>query len=231
MHRPTPRTLLSVLWLLLLGLCLGLILGTAPGRELIANPHAFGRDAREWVAMHALAAPFALIGIYIVAAVLALPVVWLQILAGYGFGWMGIVWCQVAATIAATLTLLASRYLLGDWFHKRVEARLKKLREIEQAMGHHGLLVVMVVRLMHFMPFGVSNYAFGLASITVVDVAIGTLLANIPAVSLYVMIGMGLHPHHDWKVLLALVTLNLLLLIPLLIRYTRPQWLRRYGIE
>src|SRR6185436_6076927 len=102
--------------------------------------------------------------------ILGLPVWWLQILAGYGFGLlMGVIWSQIGATLGATTVFQISRWLGADWFHQKVESKATKLKAIDERLGHNGLLVVMAVRLMHFLPFAISNYLFGLTTITAID--------------------------------------------------------------
>ena len=69
------------------------------------------------------------------------------------------------------------------------EAKHTRLRALDEKMGHNGLLIVMASRLMHFLPFGVSNYLFGITRITLMDVILGTFLGNAPAIAFYVAVG------------------------------------------
>jgi uncharacterized membrane protein YdjX (TVP38/TMEM64 family) len=84
---------------------------------------------------------------------------------------------------------------------------------------------------MHFIPFGVSNFLFGLSRITLVDVFVGTILGNAPAIAFYVAVGAGLHPLRNWRFMVALAVTNVLLLVPVALRYWKPQWFRRFGVE
>jgi uncharacterized membrane protein YdjX (TVP38/TMEM64 family) len=102
---------------------------------------------------------------------------------------------------------------------------------LAEKLGHNGFLVVMAVRLMHINPFGLSNYAMGLTRIRAREAAIGTLLGNIPAVAFYVGVGGGYRPWKNWHFTGGLVLVNILLLIPLALRYYKPQWFRRIGLE
>src|SRR5438067_17819 len=85
----------------------------------------FGENLRDrdfvaaWVHAHRVVAPLMLAGVYFVFAVLMLPVWWLQVLAGYCFGLvMGVFWCEVGAVTGAVMSLLLSRWLVGEWFHR-----------------------------------------------------------------------------------------------------------------
>jgi uncharacterized membrane protein YdjX (TVP38/TMEM64 family) len=161
-----------------------------------------------------------------------MPVWWLQIMCGYATGLLwGVFWCQIAATISAIITFHFSKWLAADWFHNKVESKMAKLRALDEKMGHNGFLVVMAVRLIHVMPFSLSNYAFGLTKITGRDVLVGTLLGGIPGVAIYVTGGANPKLMATWQYWGWLVLLNVVLLIPLILRYIRPAWFRRIGVE
>lgn len=231
-RRKYTRGVLLLLLLCLAGLALYGLFYTPFGQLVRDDPHAAGRAFRGWVAHHRLIAPLILLGLYLVGTLTLMPVWWIQILAGYGFGlWLGITYSLTGATIGAVLSFLASRTLLAEYIHKRFEARHEKLRELDEKMGHNGLLVVMAARLMHFIPFGVSNYLFGMSRITLMDVFLGTILGNAPAIGFYVAVGAGLHPLRNWMFMVGLTVANILLLVPVALRYWRPQWFKRIGVE
>jgi uncharacterized membrane protein YdjX (TVP38/TMEM64 family) len=205
---------------------------TAHGARLREDPHQFGADARAWVARHAVSAPAVFVLIYIAAALCLLPVWWLQVIGGYGFGlWWGILWSVTGATLAAATGAAFSRVIAGEWFHSKVEGKRAKLRDIDERLGHNGFLVVMATRLMHFVPFGPANYLFGLSRISLRDVMLGTMLGNIPAIAFYVAIGAGVHPARNWRFMAGLAAVNVLLLVPVALRYWRPEWFKRIGVE
>jgi len=184
------------------------------------------------VADHRVAMVIAFVAVYLVMGMLAMPVWWLQILSGYCFGLVGgIFMSQMSYTLAAILTTRLSHWLAGDLVHEKLEAKREKLRKLDEKLGHNGLLVVMAVRLSHVVPFGLSNYFFGLSRISTVDVALGSFLGGFPAASFYASIGFDHHLLRDWRYDVSLVCVNLLLLIPLLLRYLQPQWFKRIGVE
>jgi uncharacterized membrane protein YdjX (TVP38/TMEM64 family) len=198
----------------------------------------FGEKLRDrqlvnaWVNDHRMIAPGILFGAYVICAVLMLPVWWLQALGGYCLGlFWGIVWCELGAMVGATLSLILSRWLVGQWFRQRYESRMMKLHAVNEKLGHNGLLVVMAVRLCHVLPFGVSNYLFGLTRITVQDVAVGTFLGGLPAVAFAVALGYDWRLYHDWRLWVTLAAVNVALLLPLGLRYWKPQWFKRIGVE
>ncbi len=98
-------------------------------------------------------------------------------------------------------------------------------------LGHNGFLLVMAVRLIHLMPFGLCNYALALTTISLPDVIFGTILGGIPTVSIYVAVGAGLHPLHNWRFISVIAVLNVLLVIPVALRYLRPSWFQKIGVK
>lgn len=194
--------------------------------------HLRDRDfVLQWVGLHRWIAPLVLVGAYIFCTVLMLPVWPLQLASGYCFGVMhGIAWCELGAATGAVASLLLSRLLVGNWFRARYESRVEKLHKVNQTLGNNGLFVVLGVRLCHMLPFGLSNYLFGLTRITFADVFLGTLGGGLPAIGFYVVLGAG--RHRDWRVWTFLGVWNALLLVPLGWRYfSRRRLKRRQGFD
>jgi uncharacterized membrane protein YdjX (TVP38/TMEM64 family) len=227
-----PRLLLFGFLLALIAAAVYVLFVTDLGHRLRDDPRQVGQDFHGLVHRHPIAAPAIFVAAYTVTTICLLPVWWLQILAGIAFGlYFGIAWSLLGAVMGAAASFVISRTLLEDWVHNTFEARHARLREIDEKLGHNGLLVVMASRLMHFLPFGVSNYLFGLTRITLPDVVLGTLLGNVPAITAYVAGGAGLHPWRNWRFILCLSALNVILLVPVVLRYWKPQWFKRIGVE
>ena len=229
MARSSVVRLLVLILLILLAIgCAVFLFGTNQGHILRHHP----RRLHDLVEAHRIAIGIVFVVVYLVMGVVAMPVWWLQILSGYCFGLIGgIFMSQISYTLAAILTTRLSHWLAGDLVHERLEARREKLRRLDEKLGHNGLLVVMAVRLSHVIPFGLSNYFFGLSRISTIDVALGSFLGGFPAASFYATIGFNHHLLKDWRYDVSLVCVNLLLLVPLLLRYLQPQWFKRIGVE
>jgi uncharacterized membrane protein YdjX (TVP38/TMEM64 family) len=191
-QRSRLKFLTVAIWLCLLAGALWFFLGTTTGAEIWSHTDSLSKQIRAFAALHWLAAPIAYTCIYVLLGILAMPIWWLQFLGGIGFGfYYGCGLSLVASTVSATLTVLVVRWIAADWFHRRVASRMERLKKLDEMMGHNGFLVVMTVRLMHVLPFGVCNYALGLSKVSYRDVLIGTLIGNIPATAIYVGIGAG----------------------------------------
>jgi uncharacterized membrane protein YdjX (TVP38/TMEM64 family) len=223
--------MIAVLLILLCG-AIYFLFFTAPGQELRGNRKQLEADVRAMVHRHRLIAPAMFLSTYLLFAVLALPIWWLELIAGMAFGlWAGTFWSVIGGTIGATITVIISRWIAAEWFHERIESRMDRLRKLDQTLGHNGLLVVMTVRLIHLLPFGLCNYALGLVNVRLTEVILGTFLGGIPAAAFYVGEGAGMHPWRNWKFMMVLAALNVLMLLPLAARYLKPQWFRKFGVE
>ena len=208
------------------------LFATSYGRQIVHDPHRLRGDVDRWVSDHRIFAPAIYVIVYIVVAFLGLPLWWLWMISGYTFGIaMGVVWSQLAGTIAAPMILLFSRWLAADWFHEKVEARTAKLHALMERLGHNGFLVVMCIRLMHVMPFGLSYYALGVSQVGWISVALGTLLGTIPSVLIYATLGYDPHLMENWRFVAFIATVNIALLAPVALRYLKPQWFTRIGLE
>ena len=209
-----------------------LVFFTPLGRELRVKHALLGQNVRDLADRHPLTAPLTYIALYAVLGALALPVWWVPILGGLAFGiWLGTAWSLVGAVVGSVIAVVLVRWIAADWFHQRIESKMARLKQIDDALDHNGFLVVIAIRLIHLMPFGLSNYALGLTTISLPDVIFGTLLGGIPTVSIYVAIGAGLHPLQNWRFITIIALLNCLMIVPVAARYWRPQWFRRIGVK
>jgi uncharacterized membrane protein YdjX (TVP38/TMEM64 family) len=234
---PPPRSPL-LRWAVIVGVGASLVAAyfllrnTPFGVQLTHDRKALGDDVQRLAAARPLAAAAVFVVIYLALAVSALPIAWWQFIGGFAFGlWYGSALSLAASTTGAVAAAALARLLAADYFHRRVEAKIAKLRQLDRLLGHNGFLVVMTSRLIHFLPFGLSNYAFGLLEISYADIFVGTLLGAIPATGAYVGFGAGYHPRSDWRFDLVLTGINLLLLVPLALRYTKPEWFKKVGLE
>lgn len=206
--------------------------GTRHGRTLLRHPHALGDSARLWADRHPVVAPLAVMGVFAVCGMLALPVWWISVLGGYVFGIArGTGLCLIGSTLGAVAGAAFIRWLGAEWFHERVEGRMARLARLDEKLGHNGLLVVMALRLLYIAPYGLSNYMFGLSRISLRDVALGTLLGSLPHLVVYVLAGHDPRLFGSVTFILFEASAYVVLLTPLALRYWKPQWFKRMGIE
>lgn len=143
------------------------------------------------VAAHPVAAPFAFIGIYMVAVALSLPVgLWLSLLSGLLFGTMlgGVVTVLGASTGAIALFLLA-RGLLAPFLIGRFGRQIAKL---QPGLSRDGFAYLLAMRLMPVFPFWLVNLAPALIGMRLGPYAAATILGMVPTSFVLNAVGAGL---------------------------------------
>jgi uncharacterized membrane protein YdjX (TVP38/TMEM64 family) len=222
----------SLLFIALLLAALWFLFRTNAGARLRSDPRAFEGDVHQFIHRHAVTAPLVFLAIYTTFAVLALPIWWQQILAGVGFGlYEGTFVCLIGSTLATAIAVFISRWMAADWFHHRIESRMQQLKKLDETLGHNGLLFVMTVRLIPLLPFGLFNYALGLSTVSYLDAILGTFFGAMPVITGHVGAGAGYYVWRNWKFDLILTSITFVLLLPVILRYVRPQWFKRIGVE
>lgn len=202
------------------------------GWELRHHPRAAEAQVHAWVGDNYLLALGAFLLAYVALAVLLLPVWWLQILGGAGFGIvLGTAWSLTGAVVGSLISVLLARWLAADWFQGKVEAHRERLRRLDEKLGHNGLLVVMAVRLVPVVPYSVCNYLLGVTRVSLIDVALGTVLGSPPHVIVSVTAGANPHLLKDWRFWLAVGASAVLVSTPIILRYRKPEWFQKHGIE
>lgn len=151
-----------------------------------------------WRDQHPLLSSLVFFGIYVLVTALSLPGAAVMTLAGgaiFGLLW-GLVLVSFASTLGATLAMLVSRYLLGDWVRRRFAGRMQA---IDAGVAREGGFYLFTLRLVPLFPFFVINLVMGLTRMrvwtywwvsqvgmlagTVVYVNAGTQLARIDSLS------------------------------------------------
>jgi uncharacterized membrane protein YdjX (TVP38/TMEM64 family) len=225
------RTLALILLVTAIVIAFVLLLGTDRGQRLVHDPQA-REEINHWVSAHKVLAPGIYLIVFTLGGILALPVWWMEVLSGFLFGLpLGFVYTEIGTTIAAVASAALSRFLLAEWFQTRVESHTKRLAELDERLGHNGLLIVTAVRAAHFLPFGVGNYAFGMTKVSLRDVGAGTFLGCIPPILTYVTVGAAPHLFKDFRYLIGLGAINVMLVAPIILRYLFPDWFKKIGIE
>lgn len=168
---------------------------------------------------HPLIAPLLFIIIYTLAVTLLLPGALICLLGGILFGpWAGTILNVLGATLGASLAFVISRHFAA----KLVERHLGKiLRRLKQGVELQGWRFVALVRLIPVVPYDLSNYAFGLTRIPLLQFASATAVCLLPRIAAYTYIGHSslslLHGEGDQ--LINLVGMGTLLIAVLLLPY------------
>jgi uncharacterized membrane protein YdjX (TVP38/TMEM64 family) len=180
--KPLPRRLIG-LGLLAIGLAaLALAWRWTPLREW-AN-----LDALVTVARHLDALPFtpaAVVGAYVAAGLLVVPVTLLIAVTGLVFGpWEGMLYAAAGTLCSALLTYGAGHWLGHDSVRRLVGPRINRL---SQHIAKRGILAMVVLRLLPVAPFTVVNVVAGASHIRLRDYLVGTFLGMGPGIVMTVL--------------------------------------------
>jgi uncharacterized membrane protein YdjX (TVP38/TMEM64 family) len=163
---------------------------------------------------------------YVSFTALSLPIgLWMSLLGGALFGrWLGTGIVIFAATIGASLTFLATRYMLGSIIQRRFGNRLAALNA---GIEKDGAFYLFTLRLIPAVPFWLINLGMGLTRMRVVVFALVSFVGMLPGTFLYVNAGnelANIHSARDVASPSVIVSLALLGLLPLVLRKTQRYW-------
>ena len=127
--------------------------------------------------------------VYLAAEILMVPGAILIVGAGYLFGLAGgmtVVW--VAATAAAAISFVIARRLARDRV-ERFARRHRRFAALDGAVEQGNWRVVALLRFSPIVPFGLSNYMYGLSKMDFAPYIAATALGMLPGTFLYVYLG------------------------------------------
>jgi uncharacterized membrane protein YdjX (TVP38/TMEM64 family) len=205
---------------------------TEAGRQIRSDPRSATTQIHRIIGRHPVSSRVGYFSLYVCLGVLTLPIWWLQILAGIGFGlYEGTLYSLLASTTGVTISVALTRWIAIDWFHEKFESRMAQLQKLDETLGHNGLLFVMTIRIIPGLPFGLLNYALGLSRASYIDIVLGTFLGAIPPILMHVGAGAQYFFWSNWRFDLAVAAITLVLLSPLMLRYLWPDWFKKIGVE
>lgn len=164
-----------------------------------------------------LAAAFLLYCLITIAAcvVLALPGITFALLAGVLFGpFLGILACDLACTIGASIAFLVGRFFLKDAVKPMLEKSPLLKRLLFSGRRENDITVLMITRLVPLFPYNLQNFAYGVTDMGFWTYTVLTFVFMLPGVSFYTIGAAGLTAGENaWKyfltagILAVLVTL------------------------
>ncbi len=167
--------------------------------------------------------------VYVAATALSLPAATILSLIGGALfeRWLGTGVVSLAATLGATLAMLASRYVLRDFVQRRLGRRFEAL---QRGVDRDGPYYLLTLRLVPIFPFFLVNLGMGLTRLPARTFAAVSWLGMLPATLVYVNAGTELRRIEQPSDALSpgvLVSLALLGVLPLafrlLLRRARPR--------
>ncbi|NRO98484.1 hypothetical protein GWC77_21405 [Paraburkholderia sp. NMBU_R16] len=129
-------------------------------------------------------APLIVLGGYVVAAVLSVPITVLIAATGLAFG----AWPGLGYALGGTLLAAAATYGIGVALGRDAVRRLAGARanRLSERIGRRGIVTMMVLRLLPIAPFTVVNLVAGASHISLRDYLLGTMLGMLPGTVLTV---------------------------------------------
>ncbi len=125
-----------------------------------------------------LTAVLIFLGVYFTAVALSIPgATILTLSGGFLFGYMAVVYVNIAATTGAILLFIIARYLLGNWIQHRYAARLQRFNAEIESHGHNYLLTL---RLIPIFPFFLINLFGGITKTSLFTFFWTTAIGIIP---------------------------------------------------
>lgn len=134
-------------------------------------------------------APLGFMGLFVVACLACVPVVFFTLAAGALFGLArGFLYTWLAALIGSSVAFFVSRYLARNWVTRHLEKR-PWLWALGEAVSQEGWRIVVLARLAPGSPFFLLNYLFGLTKLRFRDYFLATAFSIIPGTLLFVYLG------------------------------------------
>lgn len=124
--------------------------------------------------------PIAVIGSYVVAGLVMVPVTLLIAVTGIVFGPVeGSLYAISGTLLSATVT-----YGLGNWLGRDAVQRLlgQRINRLSRRLAKQGILAMVVIRILPIAPFTVVNVVAGTSHIHFRDYLIGTLFGMLPGI-------------------------------------------------
>lgn len=145
------------------------------GQEFAVEAVLFAQSLGIWL-------PLSFILIYIVATIF-FPTTPFMALAGMLFGFKyGLLYTTIAGFVSAFITFYTSRTLGREFVDELLSIQfLDRLEKLDEKIGRHGILAIVVLRILPVMPFNVLNLLMGVSKVKARDYAVGTILGLAPS--------------------------------------------------
>jgi len=148
---------------------------------------------RTWIEQTGAYAPLFFLLVLAGSALAGIPRMYPTILGGALFAvFPAVVLAVVGSTLGALGTFAFARFMGRDYVKRRIRGRF---RGLDERIERNGLELVVLLRLLPFGNFVLTNFACGVTSIRSGDYVAATSIGMIPSTVLFVLIGRGLGNH------------------------------------
>ncbi|MEX0718389.1 MAG: VTT domain-containing protein [Planctomycetaceae bacterium] len=140
------------------------------------------------------------VGVFTALSLTCLPTWFMPFISGAAFGpvW-GTLIASGACVFAAMICFAIARGIGRTGLREYLE-RSPRMRALEHTVRQGSWKIVAAIRVSHFMPFGMQNYAFGLTGIGFWTFTIATGVVTLPGITLQVYLGyLGFTSVEAWR--------------------------------
>ncbi|KAB2954574.1 TVP38/TMEM64 family protein [Heliorestis acidaminivorans] len=176
---------------------------------------------RDYILSFGIAAPLVSFLLMIFQAFVSpIPSILIFIVNGAIFGkWLGFFLSWFSSLASALFCFWLARQLGRPFVAQFVKAGF--LAEIDDFLAHYGSMAVMLTRMLPFMPFDFTSYAFGLSRVTWWSFTWGTAVGQTPAIVFYNFLGYRSFAFWEYVLYFTLWLLLLIILTPLISRWLK----------
>lgn len=154
------------------------------------------------------------IGLYIIAGMTFIPISPVTIFATSLFPFhIALFYIFIGNFIGAILPFLISRKFGETRVHAYIHKKYPEADKIDHHLKNHGLVPVILARVVPFLPYSVFNYMLGLTQLNFSTYALGTVLGILPISSLYLYIGYSLFSFDAFHIISAVGVISLILVL------------------
>ena len=142
-------------------------------------------ELRTWISSLGPWGPFVYVALFLAGILATFPTPVLKIGAIVLFGpWKAAIIIIVSITLGSSLSFIVSRYLARDSI-ARLLSRREKFRKLDNLTKKYGAAIVLIARLVQFIPFNLQNYGFGLTKVKFRTYVLLTFVGMIPNTIFY----------------------------------------------
>ena len=118
----------------------------------------------------------------------------------------GIILSVVAETVGVTISFQLLRFFFRDSARKII-AKNKKLQSIDKYSSKNGFKVMLIARMVPYVPSGLLNAAGALSSLSLMDYFIASLIGKFPSTSIEAIIGHDaiLNEEGYWRIIISVI--------------------------
>lgn len=118
----------------------------------------------------------------------------------------GIILSVVAETVGVTISFQLLRFFFRDSARKII-AKNKKLQSIDKYSSKNGFKVMLIARMVPYIPSGILNAAGALSSLTLYDYFLASLVGKFPSTSIEAIIGHDaiLNEEGYWRIIISVI--------------------------